>query len=112
MSTESAEVSGGPPESQDADARGSHCSTVPKKYKVATKSKDKQPVFENVLDRQFSARGPDQAYVADIIYVWTQEGWVYLAIVVDLFARWVVRWSMGSRMKVRLVTDALRMAIW
>ena len=83
-----------------------------KKYKVTTNSKHKQPVFENVLDRQFSATGPDQAYVADITYIWTQEGWLYLAVVVDLFSRRVVGWSMGSRMKARLVTDALRMAIW
>lgn len=83
-----------------------------KKYKVTTNSKHKQPVYENVLDRQFSATGPDQTYVADITYVWTQEGWLYLAVVVDLFSRRVVGWSMGSRMKARLVTDALRMAIW
>lgn len=83
-----------------------------KKYKATTNSKHTQPVFENVLERQFSAAGADQAYVADITYVWTQEGWLYLAVVVDLFSRRVVGWSMGSRMKARLVTDALRMAIW
>ncbi len=83
-----------------------------KKYKVTTNSNHTQPVFENVLDRKFSATGPDQAYVADITYVWTQEGWIYLAVVIDLFSRRVVGWSMSSRMKTQLVTDALRMAIW
>lgn len=55
---------------------------------------------------------PDQAYVCDITYIWTQEGWLYLAVVIDLFSRKVVGWSMSSRMKASLVCDALRMAIW
>ena len=83
-----------------------------KKYKVTTNSKHKQPVFDNVLKRQFDVNRPDQAYVGDITYVWTQEGWLYLAVVIDLFSRKVVGWSMGSRMKSQLVCDALRMAIW
>lgn len=83
-----------------------------KKYKVTTNSNHQQPLFENVLDRQFSVSGPDQAYVSDITYLWTQEGWLYLAVVIDLFSRRVVGWSMSSRMKASLVTDALRMAIW
>lgn len=83
-----------------------------KKYKATTNSNHKQPVFENVLDRQFCASGPDEAYVSDITYLWTQEGWLYLAVVIDLFSRRVVGWSMSSRMKTSLVTDALRMAIW
>lgn len=83
-----------------------------KTYKATTNSNHKQPVFENVLDRQFSASGPDQAYVSDITHLWTQEGWLYLAVVIDLFSRRVVGWSMNSRMKASLVTDALRMAIW
>lgn len=83
-----------------------------KKYKVTTNSKHKQPVFDNVLQRNFATERPDQAYVQDITYIWTQEGWLYLAVVIDLFSRRVVGWSMGSRMKAQLVTDALRMAIW
>jgi len=83
-----------------------------KKYKATTNSKHKQPVFENVLDRQFSTQAPDQAYVSDITYLWTQEGWLYLAVVVDLFSRRVVGWSMGSRMKAGLVVDALHLAVW
>ena len=83
-----------------------------KKYKVTTDSNHKQPLFENVLDRQFDVDGPNQAYVGDITYLWTQEGWLYLAVVIDLYSRKVVGWSMGSRMKAQLVCDALTMAIW
>ena len=83
-----------------------------KKYKVTTNSNHKQPVFDNVLDRQFDVDQPDQVYVGDITYLWTQEGWLYLAVIIDLYSRKVVGWSMGSRMKAQLVCDALRMAIW
>ena len=83
-----------------------------KKFKVTTNSNHKQPVFENVLDREFNVNEPDIAYVQDITYIWTQEGWLYLAVVIDLFSRKVVGWSMGSRMKAQLVCDALNMAIW
>lgn len=83
-----------------------------KKYKVTTNSNHKQPVFENVLEREFRAVKPDQVYVSDITYLWTQEGWLYLAVFIDLYSRRVVGWSMGTRMKAGLVTDALRMAIW
>jgi putative transposase len=83
-----------------------------KKYKVTTNSNHQQPVFNNVLDRQFDVEQPDQVYAGDITYLWTQEGWLYLAVVIDLFSRKVVGWSIGSRMNARLVTDALMMAIW
>ncbi|SER42510.1 HTH-like domain-containing protein [Nitrosomonas sp. Nm51] len=83
-----------------------------KKYKVTANSNNKQPVFDNILNRQFNVDRPDQVYVCDIMYIWTQEGWLYLAIAVDLFSRKVVGWSMRSRMKAQLVCDALRMAIW
>lgn len=83
-----------------------------KKHKVTTDSNHKQPVFENELNRQFDAAAPNQVYVGDITYIWTQEGWLYLAVVIDLFSRKVVGWSMSSRMKASLVCDALRMAIW
>ena len=79
---------------------------------MTTNSKHKQPVFENVLKRAFTVEKPDQVYVSDITYLWTQEGWLYLAVFIDLFSRRVVGWSMGSRMNAKLVTDALRMAIW
>jgi transposase InsO family protein len=83
-----------------------------KKYKVTTNSNHKQPVFDNVLSRNFAASAPDQAYVSDITYVWTREGWLYLTVFIDLFSRRVVGWSMSSRMKAKVVTDALRMAMW
>jgi len=83
-----------------------------KKYKVTTNSNHKQPVFDNLLKREFDVKQPNQVYVADITYIWTQEGWLYLAVVIDLFSRKVVGWSIGSRMKAQLVCDALTMAIW
>jgi len=83
-----------------------------KKFKVTTNSDHKQPVFKNVLGRGFDVNEPDIAYVQDITYIWTQEGWLYLAVVIDLFSRKVVGWSMGSRMKAQLVCNALNMAIW
>ncbi|WP_438357004.1 IS3 family transposase [Legionella jamestowniensis] len=83
-----------------------------KKYKLTTNSKHKKPVFENVLNRNFSPSAPDRAYVSDITYLSTQEGWLYLAVVIDLFSRKVVGWSMSSRMKADLVCDALKMALW
>jgi putative transposase len=83
-----------------------------KKFKVTTDSNHKYLLYENVLDRNFYAEMPDQVYVSDITYIWTQEGWLYLAVVIDLFSRRVVGWSMGSRMKADLVCDALKMAIW
>ena len=83
-----------------------------KKYKVTTNSNHKQPVFENLLNREFDVARPDQVYAADVTYIWTQEGWLYLAVVIDLFSRKVVGWSMSSRMKARLVCDALPMALW
>lgn len=83
-----------------------------KKYKVTTNSNHKQPVFDNVLNRQFDVDQPDLVYVGDITYLWTQEGWLYLAVIIDLYSRKIVGWSMGSRMKAQLVCDALMMAIW
>jgi len=83
-----------------------------RKYKVTTNSNHQQPVFRNILGRQFDVAQPDQVYVGDITYLWTGEGWLYLAVVIDLYSRKVVGWSMGSRMKAQLVCDALMMAIW
>jgi transposase InsO family protein len=83
-----------------------------KKYKVTTNSNHKQAVFDNLVQRQFDVPKPDQVYVADVTYVWTQAGWLYLAVVIDLCSRKVVGWSMSSRMKAQLVCDAMKMAIW
>lgn len=83
-----------------------------RKYKVTTNSNHKQPVFDNLLQRQFDVVEIDQVYAADVTYIWTQEGWLYLAVVIDLCSRKVVGWSMSSRMKAQLVCDAMKMAIW
>ena len=66
----------------------------------------------NVLDRQFTATAPNQKWVADFTYIWTHEGWLYVAVVLDLFSRRVVGWSMHATMTAQLVTDALTMAVW
>jgi len=66
----------------------------------------------NVLDRQFTATAPNQKWVADFTHVWTSEGWLYVAVVLDLFSRRVVGWAMQDTMTAQLVTDALIMAVW
>lgn len=66
----------------------------------------------NVLDRQFTATAPNQKWVADFTYLWTGEGWLFVAVVLDLFSRRVVGWSMHPAMTTQLVTDALTMAVW
>ena len=83
-----------------------------KKFKVTTNSNHKLPLFDNLLERKFDVAAPDQVYASDITYIWTQEGWLYLAVVIDLCSRKVVGWSMSSRMKAQLVCDAMTMAIW
>ena len=69
-------------------------------------------IADNVLDRQFFADRPNQKWVADFTYIWTAQGWLYVAAVIDLFSRRVVGWSMSDTMTAQLVTDALIMAIW
>jgi putative transposase len=69
-------------------------------------------VAANVLDRGFQAPAPNRKWIADFTYVWTAEGWLYVAAVIDLFSRRVVGWSMSAGMTAQLVTDALVMAIW
>jgi putative transposase len=78
------------------------------RYKVGKPSL----VAPNQLQRQFQHDEPDQAWVTDITYIRTHEGWLYLAVVLDLHSRAVVGWSMGSRMQTGLVLDALTMAVW
>jgi putative transposase len=69
-------------------------------------------ISPNVLDRTFEASSANRKWVADFTYIWTAEGWLYVATVVDLFSRRVVGWSMSATMTAQLVTDALMMAIW
>ena len=82
-----------------------------RKYKITTDSKHNFPVAENILDRQFYPTAPNQVWATDITYLWTQEGWVYLAVVIDLCSRRVVGWSIDKRMNKALVIRALMMAI-
>jgi len=69
-------------------------------------------IADNVLDRQFTAEAPNQKWVADFTYIWSAEGWLYVAVVLDLFSRRVVGWSMQASMTSQLVADALMMAVW
>ena len=87
-------------------------SKIEKKYvPKTTDSKHEHAVAANVLDRNFKAQQPNQKWVADITYIETAEGWLYLAAVLDLCSRRVVGWSMAEHMKTELVEDALRMAL-
>ena len=69
-------------------------------------------IAPNVLDRQFAAEGPNRKWAADFTYLWTAEGWLYVAVVIDLFSRKVVGWSMQAQMASQLVIEALIMALW
>jgi putative transposase len=69
-------------------------------------------IAANVLDRHFEADGPNRKWAADFTYLWTAEGWLYLAVVIDLYSRKVVGWSMSASMTSALVIDALTMALW
>jgi len=81
-----------------------------RRYKVTTDSRHSFPVAPNVLNREFNVTEPNKVWTADITYVWTLEGWSYLAIIMDLFSRQIVGWSMDKRMKKQLTLDALAMA--
>ena len=81
-----------------------------RRYKVTTDSKHHLPVAANLLNRDFTPSAPNQTWTSDITYLWTDEGWLYLAIVLDLFNREVVGWSLQPRMTADIVIDALTMA--
>ena len=81
-----------------------------RRYKATTDSNHRLPVAPNLLARNFTPAAPNQAWSADLTYVWTDEGWVYLAVVLDLFNREIVGWSIKPRMTVDIVIDALTMA--
>ena len=82
-----------------------------RKFKATTDSKHSLPIAENLLARNFTAKEPDQAWVGDITYIWTTEGWLYLAVIIDLFSRKVVGWSMAEHMRTELVLNALNAAL-
>jgi len=81
-----------------------------RKFKATTDSAHGLPVAENLLNREFSPAAPDRVWTSDITYVATDEGWLYLVAVIDLFSRQVVGWSMQPHMRREMVIDALRMA--
>ena len=82
-----------------------------RRYRTTTKADPQNPVAPNLLERDFSAESRDQVWVGDITYIWTLEGWLYLAVLVDLYSRMVVGWAMSERMPVDLTLAALEMAI-
>lgn len=118
-------VYGSPRVFEALKARGIHCNhkTVArimqreglrakqhKKFRATTNSKHDMPIADNTLDRKFEVAGPNKVWVTDITYVWTDEGWLYLVVFIDLWSRKIVGWSMSDRMKTEFVTDAFQMA--
>ena len=83
-----------------------------RKFKATTNSKHNRPIAPNLLDRKFQLDQPDTVYAGDITYIQTDEGWLYLAVLIDLYSRAVVGWAMSERMTAQLANDALIMAIW
>lgn len=82
-----------------------------RRYRITTDSNHTLPIAENVLNRNFTATVPNQAWVTDMTYLWTQEGWLYIAAVLDLFSRRIIGWAIDSHMKTSLVSQALKMAL-
>ena len=83
-----------------------------RKFKATTDSNHKQPIAENLLKQHFKVTQPNLAWVADMTYVRSSEGWLYLAVVIDLYSRRVVGWAMDKQMKKELVINAYLMAYW
>ena len=84
----------------------------PKRFKVTTDSNHNESIAPNLLNRQFEIALPNSVWTTDITYVWTLEGWLYLAVVIDLFSRQVVGWSIDDHMRTSLCVNALQMAFW
>ena len=117
---------GSPRMTAELNARGHECSEntvaqlmrehgirarAPRRFVRTTDSNRRRPVAANVLDRDFNPEGPNEKWCADSTYIPTREGWLYLAVVEDLFSRMIVGWSMGASMESRSVADASEMAI-
>lgn len=83
---------------------------TPKKRIITTDSKHDNPVAKNLVDRKFTVDEPNKVWVTDITYIWTEQGWVYLATVIDLFSRMVVGWSVSTAIDVGLISKALQIA--
>ena len=82
-----------------------------KKWRATTQSNSRLPVAENTLNRQFTVEHPNLVWAGDITYVWTTEGWLYLAVILDLYSRLVIGWAMDHRLTVELAEQALTMAL-
>jgi putative transposase len=82
-----------------------------KRFRRTTDSNHTFPIAENVVGRDFTATAPNEAWVTDITYVWTREGWLYVAAILDLYSRMVVGWAMSERIDRQLCLDALTMAV-
>ena len=82
-----------------------------KKWRATTQSNHRLPIALNTLNRQFTVTQPNRVWAGDITYVWTTEGWLYLAVVLDLYSRLVIGWAMGHRLTVDLAERALIMAL-
>jgi len=83
-----------------------------RKFKATTDSRHNLPVAENLLNRQFRVDGPNKVWVSDITYIWTMEGWLYLAVILDLFSRQIVGWAMSDRITQDIVISAFLQAVW
>ena len=118
---------GSPRIAKELEARGVRCSEnrvarrmqvsrivakTKRRFKVTTRSKHNHPVAYNLVNQNFNTERPDQTWVSDITYVWTREGWLYLAVILDLFSRQVVGWSMSYSLSQELALKAFRQALW
>lgn len=83
-----------------------------RKFKVTTDSAHTKPVYENILNRDFTTTAVNQKWAGDITYIATEQGWLYLAVIIDLHSRAIIGWSMNARMTKQLVCDALLMALF
>ena len=84
---------------------------VRRRFRITTDSKHEHPIAENLLARNFEASGANEKWTTDITYVWTAEGWLYLAIVMDLYSRRIVGWAAADHLETSLCLDALGMAL-
>ena len=84
----------------------------PKRFKVTTDSDHHETISPNTLNREFEVGSPNTVWTTDITYIWTLEGWLYLAVVIDLFSRQIVGWAITDHMRASLCVSALQMAFW
>jgi len=119
-------IYGSPRITEDLQANGTKCSEnrvarlmkvhgiiakTKKKFKATTNSKHNLPIAENLLNQDFAAEKPNTVWVSDITYIWTLEGWLYLAAILDLYSRQVVGWAMSDKLTADFVIKALHQAI-